>query len=100
MTIAEIEQTMRARAPQFRPLNARVRFVFDREGSLLLDATRTPVSLSHEDGEVACTIRISLENMGKLLTGKLDPMLAFTLGKLKVDGSKGIAMKLGGLLDG
>ena len=35
----------------------------------------------------------------KLIAGRLSPMLAFTLGKLKVEGSKGVAMKLASLLD-
>lgn len=99
MTIAEIEQRMRANAVQFRSLNARVKFQFGADGLLLLDATRTPVELTREDGEAECTIRISVDNMTKLMNGQLNPMLAFSLGKLKVDGSKGIAMKLSALLD-
>jgi len=42
---------------------------------------------------------MSAANMLKMLNGQLSPMMAFTLGKLKVDGSMGIAMKLAGLLD-
>jgi putative sterol carrier protein len=37
--------------------------------------------------------------MSKLIAGELNPMVAFTLGKLKVFGSKGIALKLSSLLD-
>jgi len=37
--------------------------------------------------------------MEKLITGELSPMVAFTMGKVKVLGSKGVALKLSGLLE-
>ena len=37
--------------------------------------------------------------MEELILGKLSPMVAFTMGKLKVLGSKGVALKLSGLLE-
>jgi len=33
------------------------------------------------------------------MAGALNPMLAYTLGKLKVDGSMGVAMKVAALLE-
>ncbi len=42
---------------------------------------------------------LSPDNMQKLMAGELNPMVAFTMGKLKVFGSKGIALKLSSLLD-
>ncbi|KIC40383.1 sterol carrier protein [Ruegeria sp. ANG-R] len=53
---------------------------------------------STEDRETDCTIRISRENLSKLLTGKLNPMTGVALGKLKISGNMGVAMKLGQLL--
>jgi putative sterol carrier protein len=49
--------------------------------------------------EAVCTIRVSAENMEKLMAGALNPMLAYTLGKLKIDGSMGVAMKVAALLE-
>ena len=51
-----------------------------------------------QDRETDCTIRISRENLGKLLTGKLNPMTGVMMGKLKISGDMGVAMKLGQLL--
>lgn len=45
-----------------------------------------------------CAITISSVNFNKLLDGKLDPVVAFTLGKLKVDGDLGKALEFAGLL--
>ena len=53
---------------------------------------------SLEDRETDCTIRISQDNLVKLLTGKLNPMTGVMMGKLKVSGDMGVAMKLGQLL--
>ncbi len=53
---------------------------------------------STEDCETDCTIRISQDNLTKLLTGKLNPMTGVALGKLKISGNMGVAMKLGQLL--
>ncbi|WP_332308109.1 SCP2 sterol-binding domain-containing protein [Elstera litoralis] len=39
-------------------------------------------------------MRISTENLNKLIDGQLDPMLGYTFGKIKVAGSLGVAMKL------
>ena len=53
---------------------------------------------STQDRDTDCTIRISRENLTKLLTGKLNPMTGVALGKLKISGNIGVAMKLGQLL--
>ncbi|MFV1439835.1 SCP2 sterol-binding domain-containing protein [Phaeobacter sp. JH20_36] len=51
-----------------------------------------------ENRDTDCTIRISTENLKKLLTGKLNPMTGVMMGKLKISGDMGVAMKLGKLI--
>ena len=46
----------------------------------------------------SCAVTISMANFNKLIDGKLDPVVAFTLGKLKVDGDRGKALEFGKLL--
>ncbi len=53
---------------------------------------------SQEDRETDCTVSISEDNLVKLLAGDLKPTTALMLGKLKVSGDMGTAMKLGQLL--
>ncbi|WP_370231695.1 SCP2 sterol-binding domain-containing protein [Cognatishimia sp.] len=53
---------------------------------------------STTDQDTDCTIKISQDNLIKLLTGKLNPMTGVMMGKLKVSGDMGVAMKLGKLL--
>ena len=51
------------------------------------------------EDEADTVLRLSATDLEKLMRGKLSPMLAFSTGRLKVEGSKGVAMKLGSLLD-
>lgn len=46
----------------------------------------------------SCAVTMSLADFNKLLDGKLDPILAFTIGKLKVDGDVGKALEFSKLL--
>ncbi len=45
-----------------------------------------------------CTIHISQANLEKLMQGKLNPIAAFTMGKIKVSGDMTVAMNLSQLL--
>ncbi|HYG86296.1 MAG TPA: SCP2 sterol-binding domain-containing protein [Azospirillum sp.] len=98
--VDDLVRDIQARSNQLRGLNARVRFVLSGSSDvILLDASMPTVSVARADGEADCTLRITAENLGKLIAGKLNPMLAYTMGKLKVEGSTAVAMKLASMLD-
>ena len=99
MSIENITDSLKSRAADFRSLNAAVRFQMEDGQVIRVDARESPVTVSTDDGDADCTIRISSDNLKKLIEGRLNPMMAFTMGKLKVDGSMGLAMKLSQLLD-
>ncbi len=94
---------MRTRADALRSLGYRVRFdLTDTEESILLDATGggTPsVEVAGTEEEADTVLRLTAADLDKLMSGKLSPMLAFSTGRLRVEGSKGVALKLGSLLD-
>lgn len=95
-----ILEAVEARLPQLRGLNAVVAFDCGDDGNIVVDATGPTPEISDDDvSDADCILKISQANLQKLITGKLDPMLAFTLGKLKVKGSMGIAAKLSSMLD-
>lgn len=50
------------------------------------------------DQDTDCTLRLSTENLKKLLRGQLNPMTAVMMGKIKISGDMGVAMKLGKLI--
>lgn len=74
-------------------LKSTVKFSFS-EGAIHLDDTVAPTSVTNEDKEAECIISINLDDFEKLMSGDLNPMMAFMTGKMKVDGDKAIAMKL------
>lgn len=52
----------------------------------------------YEYNDRSCAITMNGENFCKLIEGKLDPVAAFTVGKLKVDGDVGKALEFSGLI--
>jgi len=94
---------MRTRADALRSLGYRVRFdLTDTEESVLLDATgggAPSIEAASAEDEADTVLRLSSADAEKLMRGKLSPMLAFSTGRLRVEGSKGVAMKLASLLD-
>ena len=85
--------------PALARLGAVVRFDLGADGAPVLDARGGKAILSEEGGDDAdCTIKITRDNLLRLIDGKLDPMLGYTLGKIRVAGSMGVAMKLIGAL--
>lgn len=99
MTLDQLEAKMKPRLPEFRAFGHVARFDFGKEGSLLLDASRAPASLARGDGDADCTIRMTLDNFDRMISGRLNPTLAFATGRLKVSGSMGLALKLAAILE-
>ena len=52
----------------------------------------------YEYNDRNCAVTMNMTNFCKLMDGKLDPVLAFTTGKLKVDGDAGKALEFSKLL--
>jgi putative sterol carrier protein len=84
-------------APKLAGLGGIICFDLGEDGTVTVDARGTPEVLT-EAVEADCTIKISLDNMRKLALGKLDPMLAYGMGKIRVTGSLPLAMKLAGAI--
>ncbi|QBY02100.1 SCP2 sterol-binding domain-containing protein [Rhodophyticola sp. CCM32] len=74
------------------------------DGSLKFDCGTDGVivlsdgQVTTEDQDTDCTIAISTENLTKLLDGSLNPATGAMMGKLKISGDMGVAMKMGQLL--
>jgi len=93
-TLEEITEGMRDRIGEDCGLDATLKFDFGDDGIVFLDADTVPNVVSNEDNEADCTIKISKDNFESLAAGDLDPTTAFMMGKIKIQGNMGIAMKL------
>jgi putative sterol carrier protein len=101
MNFDQIVDEVRSRAIDLTDLNHTVLFDLGDDGKILIDATGDEVVITPnpDDDEAETTLALSTENAQKLVSGDLNPMVAFTMGKLKIFGSKGVALKLSSLLD-
>ncbi|MGH1355167.1 MAG: SCP2 sterol-binding domain-containing protein [Thalassovita sp.] len=55
-------------------------------------------AVSLQDRDTDATLKMSVENVEKLIKGKLNPMTAVMTGKIKLAGNPAVAMKLKELL--
>ena len=70
------------------------KFVIPGEGTIMVDGA----GVREGDGAADVTLTASTEVFEQLLDGDLSAASAFMTGKLTVDGSMGLAMKLGAVL--
>lgn len=97
---ASLIEAMRERADALSGLGHRVRFdLTDLKEAILLDATGPEADISASDAEAEAVLKLSSDTLDKLITGRMGPMLAFSTGRLRVEGSQGVALKLAGLLN-
>ncbi|NBW06724.1 MAG: sterol-binding protein [Caulobacteraceae bacterium] len=67
-------------------------------GKIYIDGASTPNTVTNEDKPADATVTISWDDFIALSEGKLDGMMAFMQGKLKIAGDMMIAQKLPALL--
>ena len=70
------------------------KFVIEGEGAIMLDANGARAG----DEEADVTLTASVDVFKAMLDGEMNPTTAFMTGKLSVDGSMGLAMKLAAAL--
>ena len=94
MSLDSITEELRTRVGDDSGFGAKVKFDLGGDGVIFVDATCSPNTVSNDDADADCTIVISMDDFKTLLAGDLDPTTAFMMGKLKVEGDMGIAMRL------
>lgn len=77
-----------------RNFNGSLKFDCGEDGVIVLADN----AASTLDRDTDCTLRLSTENLQKLLAGKLNPMTAVMMGKIKLSGDMTTAMQLAKLL--
>jgi putative sterol carrier protein len=97
ISIERFTEEIRAKVGDNSGLNATVKFVFAPDSVLYIDGKSTPNTVDNNDRPAQCTVKVSLADFAQLATRKLDPTTAFMMGKIKIEGDMGVAMKLGKL---
>lgn len=98
MAEGDLQDMLKEALPKLGGIGAIIAFDLGTDGKYVVDARGGTAKLMSDDAEPACTIKASGTTVQKLLDGSLDPMIAYTLGKLKISGSMGLAMKIASAL--
>lgn len=77
-----------------RSFDGSLKFDCGADGVIILAAG----DVSTVDRDTDCALHLSTENLQKLLAGKLNPMTAVMLGKIRITGDMPTALKLARLL--
>ncbi len=88
---AVIEGAVKALGNKISSFDSTAKFVIEGEGAIMIDAGG--VRAGDEPAEV--TLTASRDTFEGILNGSVNPATAFMMGKLKIDGSMGVAMQLG-----
>jgi Putative sterol carrier protein len=89
-----IEKAVEALSARVSTFDGSAKFVIEGEGAIVLDGTGVRAG----DEETDVTLTASAETFEGMMTGDVNPTMAFMQGKLKIDGSMGEAMKLASVL--
>ncbi|MCA9717896.1 MAG: SCP2 sterol-binding domain-containing protein [Myxococcales bacterium] len=94
MSLEDYTSKVRGMVGDDSGLGKTLKFDLGDEGVILIDGKSTPNTVSNDNVDADCTVKLSSENFGNLLAGKGNPMTMFMTGKIKVSGDMGVAMKL------
>ena len=100
MSIEDIKTQMEQKMSMAAGLSAKILFDFGDDGQIYIDMSAQPLALQDEaadDPDV--TLQCDADLFRGILSGSQDPNMAFMMGKLKVKGSMGLAMKLNSILE-
>jgi len=94
LTLEDVTDRLRERAGQAEGLGKTAKLDFGSDGVVHLDARKSPPEVSNDDHPADATLRLTLDDLRALAKGELDPMRALFTRRLKLQGDKGLAMKL------
>ena len=98
MSIDAIVQELKAKLGGNTSLGSRIKLDMGSDGVIVVDGRATPPGISKTDGPADVTLAMSMDDLQEMLTGGLNPQMAFMSGKLKVSGDMSVAMKLAQIL--
>jgi putative sterol carrier protein len=94
MDLQACTDSLRTKMGENSGLGATLKFDCGDDGVVLLDGRSLPNRVSNDNADADCAIAITLENLAALVSGELEPTTGFMMGKFKVSGDMGVALKL------
>ena len=94
MDIQQATEALRAKVGDNSGLGAVLKFDCGADGVVVIDGKSIPNTVDNTNRDADCTVAITMENLGNLLSGELEPATGFMMGKFKVSGDMSVALKL------
>lgn len=94
MNLEDITNYVKGKVSNDTGINAIVKFHFEDDTCVCVDATKVPNVVTNDPLEADCTVKISKEDFKSITEGSLSPMTAVMFGKIKIEGNMGIAMQI------
>ncbi len=98
--LASVTEKIRAAVGDNSGLGKTLKLDLGDTGKIFIDGASSPNTVTNEDKPADATVRLAWDDFMALAEGRLDPMMAFMQGKLKIDGDMMLAQKLAPLLKG
>ncbi|MFP4312862.1 MAG: SCP2 sterol-binding domain-containing protein [Alphaproteobacteria bacterium] len=99
MSIESLIEQIKSKIAMAPPINAKIKIDFSDQGCIFIDGTQSPPVISEADEDADTVFICKKETFEKILNGSQDPTMAYMMGKLKIKGSMGLAMKLNSILE-
>lgn len=101
MSIDEITAKLKEKLTHAPGLEAKVKFDFRDDGNIVVDTTQSPpeIEQNSDEDDLDLTLECAMDTFKGILDGSQDPNISFMMGKLKVKGNMGLAMKLNSVLE-
>lgn len=96
--LASVTEHIRNAVGENSGLGKTVKIDLGGVGKIFIDGASVPNAVTNDDNPADATVTIGWDDFIALSEGKLDPMMAFMQGKLKIAGDMMIAQKLAPLL--
>lgn len=84
---------------KFSDFRSSVTFDMGDDGIVSIDAGQNPPVLTEGEADTQLRVTASKDLLKGFLDGTKDPNMAFMMGKLKISGSMGLAMKLNAVFE-
>ena len=89
MGVQEIADKMKSRV-ESSGFDRSVKFDMGSDGVIVIDGS----TISTTDSDADCTIKLALDDLESMISGELNPTMAFMTGKIKIEGDMSVAMAL------
>ena len=94
MDLQTATTALRSKVGTSSELGATLKFDCGSDGVIVIDGASTPSTVDNADRDTDCTITLSVDTLGEMMSGELNPTTAFMTGRIKVSGDMGVALKL------